>query len=45
MKETNTLCTSCSHIAQQVYILPGQWKLLDVVDADYLSDAEATEML
>lgn len=23
----------------------GQWKLLDVVDANYLSDAEATEVL
>lgn len=25
--------------------VPGQWKLLDVVDTDYLSNAEATEML
>lgn len=27
------------------WTLPGQWKLLDVVDADYLPNAEATEML
>ena len=25
--------------------LLGQWELLDVVDADHLSDAEATEVL
>lgn len=39
---------SCSVRADSYAVrscIPGQWKFLDVVDADDLSNAEATEVL